>query len=149
MGPNIFWNKYDNVVVICASHNKWHSGISFQWEHWEGPGSSSAQFWIPSSKVCFVRVSFTYCCISKLLHVYPGLWDWHAFEQIGNPSTKRMLCYKFCGKKTKSTMAKTTKTMFLTDNKFQSEWKKEWASSYTQAPTLLENAVYNERQFQA
>ena len=57
MGENIFWNKYDNVVVICASHNKWHSGISFEWEHWEGPGSSSAQIWIPSSKGCFV-ISF-------------------------------------------------------------------------------------------
>ena len=33
--------------------------------------------------------------------------------------------------------------------RFQFKWKKEWASSYTQAPTLLENAVYNERQFQA
>ena len=129
MGENIFWNKYDNVVVICASHNKWHSGISFEWEHWEGPGSSSAQIWIPSSKGCFnCQGLFYYCCILILLHVCPGLWDWHAFEQIGNPSTKRMLCYKFCCKKQNQQWQKQQRKCFRQITNFnQNERKSEQA----------------------
>ena len=60
-----------------------------------------------------------------------------------------MLCFKFCCKRQNQQWQKQQRQRFRQTTNFNQNERKSEQAHIPQAPTLLENALYNEWQFQA